>query len=79
MIDAYTKSSYNPETHLTRTMNFSFASTAYQFQKTVETYLEKRVGSTFGPIGGKRMTIFIDGKFFSDVTFPDCNLLETFQ
>jgi len=65
LVDAYTKM-YNAEAHLTRTMNFSFATTAYQFQKTVETYLEKRVGSTFGPIGGKRMTIFVD-----DINLPE--------
>lgn len=49
-------------------MNFSFATTPYQFQKTVETYLEKRAGSTFGPTGGKKMTIFID-----DINLPEIN------
>jgi dynein heavy chain len=65
MIDNYTKS-YNPDVQLSRTINFSFATTPYQFQKTIESYLEKRVGTTCGPVGGKRMTIFID-----DINLPE--------
>ncbi|CAG7835361.1 unnamed protein product [Allacma fusca] len=67
MVDSYMKS-YNPDYHLARTMNFSFATTPYQFQKTIESYMEKRVGTTFGPSGGKSMTLFID-----DVNLPEVN------
>lgn len=68
MIDHYIKHTYNPEYHLSRTVNFSFATSPAQFQKTLESYLEKRVGSTFGPSGGKKMTIFID-----DINLPEVN------
>jgi dynein heavy chain len=68
MIDTYTKENYDAEYHLTRTINFSFATSPHQFQKTMESYLEKRVGTTFGPIGGRKMTIFID-----DINLPEIN------
>lgn len=68
MIDTYTKKTYNPDDHLIRIVNFSFATTPFQFQKTVENYMEKRVGSTFGPPGGRKMTMFID-----DINLPEIN------
>ena len=68
MVDSFLKT-YNPEVHLARTMNFSFATTPYQFQKTIESYMEKRVGTTFGPLGGKCMTLFID-----DMNLPEVNV-----
>lgn len=69
MIDTYTKDNFDPENHLTRTINFSFATSPSQFQKTMESYLEKRVGMTFGPIGGRRMTVFLD-----DINLPEINI-----
>lgn len=37
-------------------------------QKTIESYVEKRMGSTFGPAGGKKMIVFVD-----DVNLPQIN------
>lgn len=67
MMKAYMRKA-NPETTLNRSFNFSSATTPYQFQKTIESYVEKRMGSTFGPPGGKKMIIFID-----DVNLPEIN------
>jgi len=37
-------------------------------QKTLESYVEKRMGNTFGPPSGKKMMVFID-----DVNLPEIN------
>jgi dynein heavy chain len=37
-------------------------------QKTIESYIEKRMGNTFAPPGGKKMMVFID-----DVNLPEIN------
>ncbi|KAL7304210.1 hypothetical protein TKK_0003404 [Trichogramma kaykai] len=67
MMKNYTRKA-NPETTLNRSFNFSSATTPFQFQKTIESYVEKRMGSTFGPAGGKKMLIFID-----DINLPEIN------
>lgn len=58
----------NPETTMGRSFNFSSATSPYQFQKTMENYVEKRLGNTFGPPGGRKMVVFID-----DINMPQIN------
>lgn len=67
MMKSYMKKA-NPDTTLSRSFNFSSATSPYQFQKTIESYVEKRLGNTFGPPGGKKMLIFVD-----DVNLPQIN------
>lgn len=47
----------NPESHMGRSFNFSSATSPYQFQKTIENYVEKRLGNTFGPSHGRKMMV----------------------
>ncbi|VEN47384.1 unnamed protein product, partial [Callosobruchus maculatus] len=67
MMKSYMKKA-NPEVYLSRAFNFSSATSPYQFQKTIESYVEKRMGNTFGPANGKKMIVFID-----DINLPEIN------
>ncbi|XP_056290683.1 dynein axonemal heavy chain 8-like [Pseudoliparis swirei] len=67
MIKSHTKK-YDPDTDLSKSLNFSSATEPIMFQRTVESYIEKRIGSAYGPPGGRRMTVFID-----DINMPIVN------
>ena len=49
-------------------VNFSSATTAQNFQISIEESLDKRGGKNFGPANGKSLTIFVD-----DISLPEIN------
>ncbi|XP_014211974.1 dynein heavy chain 5, axonemal-like [Copidosoma floridanum] len=61
-------STYNIDYHVHKSFNFSSASTPNMVQRIFESYVEKRVGNTFGPANGRKMSVFID-----DINMPIIN------
>jgi dynein heavy chain len=54
---------------LFKRINFSSATTPYNFQESMESEVERKQSRTFVPPGGKRMTVFLD-----DMSMPFVNL-----
>lgn len=62
-------SKFDQNTMAFKRINFSSATSPFNFQEQIDSEVEKKQGKTFVPRGGKRMTVFID-----DMSMPFVNL-----
>jgi len=60
--------SYHPDTQISKTVNFSSETTPNRFQRTIESFVDKRMGTMYGPPRGRKMSIFLD-----DINMPVIN------
>jgi dynein heavy chain, axonemal len=61
-------SNFDKDYMLMKRINFSSATTPYNFQESIENEVERKQGRTFVPPGGKKMTVFLD-----DMSMPFVN------
>lgn len=59
---------FDSEQMLFKRINFSSATTPFNFQESIEAEVEKKQVKTFTPPGGKNMTVFVD-----DISMPFVN------
>ena len=61
-------SKFDTSTMLFKRINFSSATSPYNFQEAIENEIERKQGRSYVPPGGKRMTVFLD-----DMSMPFVN------
>jgi len=59
---------FEPEKTALKRINFSSATTPYNFQESIENEIEKKQAKTYVPAGDKNMSVFLD-----DMSMPFVN------